>query len=201
MQTIQQILSEGGVVVYPTETLYALGCHGFLRDAALRVAAIKGRPESKPLPLIVGDTSMLELVTETISGTVRALAEAFWPGPLSILVPALPAVPRPIRDDRGLVSVRSTPHPLAAQICRDLDAPLVATSANFSGESPVGNPRDLDPDLLAKTDAALLEAPFPPGGAPSTLVHPLGKGRIQIVRPGAISIGEIKKLGFSVSSE
>ncbi|MGE4469203.1 MAG: L-threonylcarbamoyladenylate synthase [Desulfovibrio sp.] len=199
MQTIQRIFLEGGVVVYPTETLYALGCHGFLRDAALRVAAIKGRPKAKPLPLIIGGTSMLELVTDEITGTIRALAEAFWPGPLSILVRARSAVPRPVRDEQGLVSVRSTPHPLAAQICRELDAPLVATSANFSGNPPAGSPRDLDPDLLAKTDAALLEEPFPPGGAPSTLIRPLAGGRVEILRAGAVARQSLEEKGFAVS--
>lgn len=201
MRNIVQTLRDGGVVVYPTETLYALGCHGLSRDAALRVARIKHRPAAKPLPLIVGEPGMLEMVAESVSPLVRALAEAFWPGPLSVLVPARREVPRPVRDADGLVSVRCSPHPLAARLSRELRAPLVATSANFSGEPSAGRPEELSPGLLALADAALLDEPYPQGGAPSTLVRPLADGRLEVLRAGAVSVAELVERGFGVADE
>jgi L-threonylcarbamoyladenylate synthase len=201
MRSILQTLRDGGVVIYPTETLYALGCHGLSRDSALRVLRIKQRPEAKPLPLIIGAPDMLELVAEVVPDCVRALAEAFWPGPLSILVRACAEVPRPIRDSLGFVSVRCTPHPLAAALSRELHAPLVATSANFSGCPAAGRPEDLDPDLVARADAALLTQPYPDGGAPSTLVMPHPDGRIEVLRPGAVPLAVLRAHGFTILAD
>ncbi|MGE4290909.1 MAG: L-threonylcarbamoyladenylate synthase [Desulfovibrio sp.] len=201
MRSILQTLRDGGVVVYPTETLYALGCHGLSRDAAMRVSRIKRRPEAKPLPLIIGAPEMLELVTAEIPDCVLALAAVFWPGPLSILVRARAEVPRPVRDARGLVSVRCTPHPLAAELSRALHAPLVATSANFSGDPAVGRPEELNPDLLACADAAMLTEPYPLGGAASTVVFPLDDGRLEILRRGAVSEERLREHGFSIQSD
>lgn len=200
MRSVLQTLRDGGVVVYPTETLYAVGCHGLSRDSALRVLRIKQRTEAKALPLIIGDPEMLDLVAEIIPPTVRALAAAFWPGPLSILVPARAEVPRPVRDAQGLVSVRCTPHPLAAELSRALHAPLVATSANFSGKPAAARPEELDPELLARADAALLEEPYPQGGDPSTLVMPLPDNRLLILRHGAVSKESLQSQGFVVKT-
>lgn len=198
MRSVLEILRDGGVAVYPTETLYAVGCDGFSRDAALRVSRIKGRPEDKPLPLIVGEPAMLGLVAAEIPDTVRALAKEFWPGPLSILVHARREVPFPVRDTLGFVSVRCTPHPLAARLSCDLGAPLVATSANFSGHAAAGRPKELDPELLALVDAAVLDAPYPHGGEPSTLIRVRLDGSVEVLRHGALSTAQLLEKGFSV---
>ena len=185
-------LRAGGVVVYPTETLYALGCAADSAEACARVAALKGRPESKPFPLIVADMAGLRALLAPLPGQLQddlaLLAARFWPGPLSVLLPTRPDLPALVRDSQGLTSVRITPHPLAAELCRRTGSALVATSANVSGQPPTADPRTLDPLLLSDAAGALLDQPWPAGGAPSTLVRLLGHGRLAVLRAGAVPV-------------
>lgn len=189
-------ISKGGVVIYPTETLYALGCAADNANACARVAELKGRPESKPFPLIVADLPALwELLASPLppfyaaglEADLALLAARFWPGPLSVLLPTRPDLPALVRDAQGLTSLRLSPHPVARELCRLTGGALVATSANFSGAPPTADPRQLDPALLAGAAGALLAPPFPAGGAPSTLVRLLGGGRLTVLRAGAVS--------------
>ncbi|MEF2145195.1 MAG: L-threonylcarbamoyladenylate synthase [Desulfovibrionaceae bacterium] len=191
------ILRSGGVVVYPTETLYAVGCNGLCAEAALRVAAIKGRPQAKPLPLIIGDFDLLGQVTRDVPELARRLAADFWPGPLSLLVEARPEIPCPVKDASGMVSVRHTPHPSAARLSVEMGAPLVATSANLSGCPAVALPAELDPVLLARVDRALLDPPYPSGGPPSTLVRLLPDGSLEVLREGAVTRAALLKRGYA----
>ncbi|MGE4554371.1 MAG: L-threonylcarbamoyladenylate synthase [Desulfovibrionaceae bacterium] len=193
-----RILQAGGVIVYPTETLYGMGCDGRNLQAVARVARIKGRPESKPLPVIIGSLEMLELVSDPIPPLVRALARAFWPGPLSVLTPARPELAPGVRDGAGFVSVRLSPHPVARELSRRGGMPLVATSANLSGNDPTADPARLDPAMLAAVDLAITDPPWPGGGAPSTLVRPVSGHTIQALRVGAIRVEELEAKGFHV---
>ena len=198
MRETVDILRSGGVVVYPTETLYGLGCDAFNRAAAERVSRIKGRPAAKPLPLILGGTDMLPLVAERHEQDVLLLAEFFWPGPLSVLVPGRGDLAPGVRDPAGLVSVRVTPHPLAAQLSIALGKPLIATSANLSGRPAAARPQDLDPALIAQVDRVLTQEPLPAGGEPSTLVRIIGPGRIAVLRAGAVPPDRFAKAGFAI---
>ena len=198
MDQAVRILQAGGVVVYPTETLYGMGCDGRDARAVARVARIKGRPEGKPLPVIIGSMEMLELVSNPISPLVLALARAFWPGPLSVLTPARAELAPGVRDGAGFVSVRLSPHPVARELSRRGGMPLVATSANLSGNDPTANPDLLDPAILAAVDLALTDPPWPAGGAPSTLVRPVSGSTVQALRVGAIRVEDLEAKGFHV---
>jgi len=193
-------LERGGTVVYPTETLYALGCSGFSEAGCAAVARIKNRPQTKPLPLIIGAVEQLRMVTDSPSEDVLHLARQFWPGPLSILVPATAGLARQVKDERGMTSVRVTPHPLAARLCLDAGAPLVATSANVSGLDPAGRFADLDPKLVEQAGEALGMGPEPAGGEPSTVVEPLGSGLLFVFRRGAVSDEKLNQAGFSIKA-
>ncbi|MBU1247970.1 MAG: threonylcarbamoyl-AMP synthase [Proteobacteria bacterium] len=197
LEIIETILG-GGVVVYPTETLYAVGCDATNPAAARRVVEIKAREGMKPLPILVGSMHMLEMVAVEVSDEVIRLAELFWPGPLSILVQSLETLAPAVRDEHGFTSVRWTPHPLATRLCREVGAPLVCTSANFSGQPPAATPTALNPALLDLVDESLLDRPWPAGGDPSTLVRPLEDGSVQILRPGAVSVQLLESKGFKV---
>ena len=191
-------IRSGGVVIYPTETLYALGCAADNREACARVAALKGRPESKPFPLIVADRDGLRRLLSTplpalLEADLALLAERFWPGPLSVLLPTRPSLPALVRDAQGLSSVRLSPHPLAKELCRRSGSALVATSANLGGQPPTADPRGLDPALLAGVEGALLALPWPAGGAPSTLVRLLGHGRLAVLRAGAVPVSALAR--------
>jgi len=182
-----ETLAHGGVAVYPTETLYALGCAAHRNEACARIAALKGRPEAKPFPLLLGDLDGLIAIADELPPDLLLLAERFWPGPLSVLVRTKDHLPRFVRDDEGFSSVRLTPHPTARELCRRAGPALVATSANRSGLPASAVPAGLDPVLLAGADATVLAQPWPAGGAPSTLVRLLGDKRLKILRRGAVS--------------
>jgi len=179
-------LLRGGVAVYPTETLYALGCAAHEAGACARIAALKGRPEAKPFPLMVADMDGLAAIALELPPDLLLLAGRFWPGPLSVLVRTKEHLPRHVRDADGFSSVRISPHATARELCRRAGPALVATSANKSGRPATADPQELDPDLVRGADAALLCPPLPHGGAPSTLIRLLGAGRVSVLRAGAV---------------
>ncbi len=198
MQKVLESLSRGGVAVYPTETLYALGCVATDENACARVAAIKKRPSSKPLPLIVGWREGLKLVSDDIPRSLVALVELFWPGPLSVLVRAKDSLAPQVSDENGFTSVRLCPHPVAAALSRELAAPLVATSANISGRAAAAVPDELDSELMEQADAAYLGKPWPMGGVPSTVVRLKGGNELEVVRPGAVPLSRLEEQGFVI---
>lgn len=196
LDAVAEVLRNGGTAVYPTETLYALGCLATDRAAAERVCEIKARPLTKPLPLIIGSMEGLAQVTEDVPHGVELLAKAFWPGPLSILVKARGCLSQSVSDETGYTSVRWTVHPAAAELCRLVGGPLVATSANVSGEKAASVPEELSPEVLAGASTAWLEQPWPGGGEPSTVVRVEESGELTVLRHGAISSAELIRKGF-----
>ncbi|MUM76216.1 threonylcarbamoyl-AMP synthase [Pseudodesulfovibrio sp. F-1] len=199
MQNLLKAMAAGEVVVYPTETLYALGCDATNAAACDKVMQIKGRTAAKPLPLIIGGVDMLGLVTDDRPSALLQLASAFWPGPLSILVRALPGLPSNLSDDDGYTSVRWSGHPFASELSRRLRRPIVATSANLGGEAPVALPEDLSPQLMEMVGAAYVDPPWPKGGKPSTVIRVLGATRLEVLRDGAVSVKKLCDKGFSVT--
>jgi len=199
LQELIKAMSDGRTVVYPTETLYALGCDATDEAACQAVIDIKSRPGTKPLPLIIGGVDMLGLVTEDRPSVLQDLASFFWPGPLSILVEALPELPSCLSDDEGYTSVRWSGHPFASELSKRLRKPIVATSANISGKPPVALPEELDPDLLEKAGAAYFDPPWPKGGAPSSVIRLLEFNRLEVIREGAITVKMLCDKGFSVT--
>ncbi|BCS90213.1 L-threonylcarbamoyladenylate synthase [Pseudodesulfovibrio sediminis] len=199
MHNLLKTLEAGELIIYPTETLYGLGCDATKEKACALVADIKGRAGSKPLPLIIGSMEMLNLVSNEISSSLLNLAKNFWPGPLSILVKAAPELPSLLSDEDGYTSVRWSGHPFAAELSRRLKKPLVSTSANFSGKPPVALPEDLDPELIDKVGAIYLDPPWPKGDKPSTVVRLIGSSQVEVLRQGAVTVTKLCEKGFTVS--
>ncbi|WP_243547200.1 L-threonylcarbamoyladenylate synthase [Pseudodesulfovibrio tunisiensis] len=199
MHEILKALNAGEAVIYPTETLYAIGCDAYNVEAANKVAEIKGRSKSKPLPLIIGGLDMLRLVTDHAPEEMVSLARAFWPGPLSILVKARPELPDIVSDADGYTSVRWSGHPFASELSRRLKRPVVATSANLSGNPPAAVPEAIDPELLAMCGAAYLDPPWPRGGKASSVVRVLGPTSLKLLREGAVSLKKLCDKGFAVT--
>ena len=192
-------LRRGGLVVYPTETFYALGCLATVHAAVERIVSVKGRPADKPLPLIVSDWEMVARFVRLRDEEV-ALVRKFWPGPLSVVARVDPTVSPLARDRAGFSAVRMTPHVIAAELCREAGGPLVSSSANRSGHPPVARPGDLDIELLRLSGALVVEtAPWPAGGLPSTLVRVTQTGALEILRPGALSTEVIVAAGFELA--
>jgi len=200
-----RILHDGGCLVYPTETYFALGARATDANALARIVAIKARPATKPLPLLVGDLSHLEAVLPEgfaagpLGADFAALVERFWPGPLSLVVPCRETLPDLVKDRQGRVSVRFTPHPTAAALCRLAGGALVATSANRSGRPPAARPSELDPDVVAAADALVTEGPEPGGGPASTVAGLLGGRRLEIFRAGAVADAALAAAGFTLA--
>ncbi|WP_027180163.1 L-threonylcarbamoyladenylate synthase [Maridesulfovibrio bastinii] len=192
------IISTGGVIIYPTETLYALGAEAMDEGAAKRIMIIKGRPISKPLPLIIGKMDQLDQVTDNVTPEILRLARQFWPGPLSIIVKAKSELPLQVKDAEGFTSVRWTSHPSAEELCLKSRSPLIATSANKSGESPAAVPAEVTAELAALVDGVVDCEPYPHGGDPSTVVKALPGGKVVILRYGVVTKADLVQAGFTV---
>lgn len=181
-------LRRGGVIAYPTETFYGLGA--LARDAAAlaRLAAAKGRPEGKPLPLLAADLAAVEEVA-ILSPRARALAARFWPGPLTLVLPARPGVPAPITAGTGTVGIRVPGSEVARRLAAAAGGALVSTSANLSGEPPPARVEELSAALRARIDG-VLDAGATPGGLASTVVV-VGAEGVTLVRAGAVPFEEV----------
>ena len=176
-------IAAGGVVAYPTDTLYGLGADPYNAEAVRQVFAIKGRPEDKPLPLIAGSLAAAEAAGR-LTPLARRLAASFWPGPLTIVVPANPRLASDVHRGTGLIGIRVPDHPVARALALAAGGVLTATSANRSGEDPSDDPGQvalLEPYGVS----ALLDAGRSPGGRPSTVVEASGAAPL-LVREGAV---------------
>jgi L-threonylcarbamoyladenylate synthase len=183
-------LRAGGLIVYPTETLYALGAAGLLASAAGRVRLAKGRSDGHPLPLIVADAEAARTVCAAWPSAADALAARFWPGPLTFVLPASGSVPVEVTAGTGNVAVRVSGLALARALARAA-GPLVSTSANRSGEPPATSCAE----ALAAVGGAIALAldGGPCTGAPSTIVDLTGD-RPALLREGAIGWAELTGL-------
>lgn len=191
----------GKLVAFPTETFYGLGCDAMNADAVAGVFALKRRSLAMPIPVIIGDPAMLDQLALPITEITEALIEAFWPGPLSIVLDARPEIPDLLTSGGGRVAVRYSPHPTALALCKAVARPIVASSANISGNPPATQAKDLDPELLRGLAGVLTDGPEPSGRMPSTVVdirERLGKAVVRILRPGAIPRSDLEASGFTV---
>ena len=192
---------QGKVIIYPTETLYALGCSIRSRLAGAAIMDLKKRPQGKPLPIIIGSMDQLEMVVKKVDPAVYSLSQSFWPGPLSIVLSARKDTILQVQDDSGWTCVRWTSHPVAQKLCLESGMPLVGTSANVAGAEPAAHPRDLDPRLVHRVDCLLSDPPYPRGGLPSTIVRVVGERQIVVLRAGAIGIQRLQAAGWDIGDE
>jgi L-threonylcarbamoyladenylate synthase len=183
-----RVLRAGGLVAYPTETFYGLGASASDGVAVERLARAKGRPDGKPLPLLAADHAQVESVAE-LRGAAATLAERFWPGPLTLVLPALPGLPEPVTAGTGTVAVRVPGSEVARALAAAVGGPIVSTSANLAGEPPPRAVAELAAALVARIDH-VLDGGWTPGGAPSTIVA-FDEAGIRLVRAGVISWDEV----------
>jgi L-threonylcarbamoyladenylate synthase len=171
-------------VVFPTETFYGLGGDPWHSAAVERIFCIKERDMRKPLPLIAADNAAVRQVTARWPGVADLLAQAFWPGPLTLVLAASTLLPPALHAHTGKIAVRVSSHAVAQEIAIAVGGLLISTSANLSGQPACRHPDKLAGKLLAQVDGVLHAGPTV-GGQPSTLVdvtvHPP-----QLVRAGAI---------------
>jgi L-threonylcarbamoyladenylate synthase len=178
------VLRRGGIVVYPTETLYALGARADDAGALQRLARAKLRPEGKPLPLLAADRQQV-LEVARLEGSAARAADRFWPGPLTLVLPAAPGLHEAVTAGSGSVGVRIPGSPVARALARRAGFALISTSANPSGGPPPAQVAELDANLLAQVDHVLDGGPTP-GGPASTVVRIEGS-IVHVLREGAIA--------------
>jgi L-threonylcarbamoyladenylate synthase len=179
----------GAVVVFPTETFYGVAVDPFSPAAMERLFALKGREAGKTVALIAADAGSAFALASAIPPAARKLADRFWPGPLTLVMPARGGLHDSLVGQDGGVGVRVSPHPLALALARAVGHPITATSANLTGQPPAST--------IAMARAAFgdrvsvyLEGGETTASAASTVVACDSSGW-RIIRPGAISIEQI----------
>lgn len=149
------VLRDGGIIVFPTETVYGIGASATSCIGPQEIIDIKMRAKNKPLPWLVEDDAALDIYGVDVPAYAHRLARTFWPGALTIVVKAGAAVPPEFRDERGTVALRSPDHELVQELIRASGAAIVTTSANTSGLPPAISFDSLEERILAAADLAL----------------------------------------------
>lgn len=195
-----EILRAGGLVALPTETVYGLGANALDPAAVARIFAAKQRPAWDPVIVhiagpVLDNSMLLSLVTE-LPDSARKLISAFWPGPLTLLLPRSAEVPDAVTAGRPLVGIRMPAHPVAFELIRTAGVPIAAPSANlFSHTSPTTAEHVLH-DLDGRIDA-ILDAGAAHHGVESTVLDPC-RSPMLIYRPGAITAEQIRAVAGDV---
>lgn len=177
-------LVAGGVIALPTDTVYGVAASLAHEAALARVFAIKRRPEDRVLPVLISSTDVLARVAKRVPDDVLLLLDRYWPGPLTVVVPARGGMPSLVTGPEETVGVRLPNHPLAIEVIDRAGGAVACTSANRSGEPPARSARDVAESLGSELDL-VLDGGLAPGGVPSTVIAVAGDA-IRILREGAI---------------
>lgn len=192
LRQIAQVLSQGGLVVFPTETFYGIAADAENPKGLERLARLKGREAEKPFPLIIASAEHLELLAEQVPEIATELISRYWPGPLTLVLTAKPGVhARLLSKDNG-VGVRVSPWPCARELARALGRAITATSANLAGGPPARRIEDLDSGVASAVDIILDCGPTP-GGQASTVLD-VRVDPPKVLRQGPIHIPEATAL-------
>lgn len=185
--TASQIITDGGLVVYPTDTVYGLGCNPFNIEAVTRVFKVKGK-RNKPLPILASNVENVKRIA-FLSEKAERIAARFWPGPLTLVLPKKPFLPDVVTCNFNSVGVRIPQHNVALRLITLSNGLLVGTSANKTGEKPSRTAQEAAEQLGKEVDAILDGGPVPLG-APSTVVD-LTQEKPKILREGSVSLEEL----------
>jgi L-threonylcarbamoyladenylate synthase len=179
------LLRRGGVILYPTHTLWGIGGNARLDGVVERIQDMKGRSDKSPFLVLVNSVrAVRELVSELPRTAVRLMGE-LWPGELTLLLPAAEDVPRSLVGPEGLVGVRLATHPVPYGLLERTGAWLISTSANPTGVKPPASLDAVDANIFRAVDG-IVNHPPPPQDIQSTVVSVDIQGRAQLVREGAI---------------
>ena len=186
------IMKRGGVIAYPTETFYGLGADATNERAIEKIYTIKGRENRKPLSIIIGSAHDIDIFAVNISEGSRKLMERFWPGGLTLVFDASPAIPKILTTERGTIGIRYSSHAIAADLARNLPGALTATSANISGEKESTSASEVI-DTLGERIDAIIDGGTTPGGSGSTIIDVSMEPPV-ILREGIIPSSLIDKI-------
>ncbi|MEN6482800.1 MAG: L-threonylcarbamoyladenylate synthase [Anaerolineaceae bacterium] len=187
IQAALELLQEGEIIAFPTDTVYGLGTDAFYSPGIIKLFEAKGRDSNKAIAVLIGDIEQLDLLTDELNRIARKLVNKFWPGGLTIVVPKKKDLPELLSAGNS-IGIRMPNHPVALELLRKF-GPIATTSANFSGKN---NPHDAQDvfQQLNKRLPLILDGGKCPGGVPSTVID-CSTDEVRILRPGAISKEEI----------
>lgn len=192
-----EIIRAGGLVAFPTETVYGLGANAMDDEAVGKVYAAKGRPSDNPMIAHISSKNDLKKLTDEISENTVKLMKKFWPGPLTMVVKARPEVSRVTTGGLDTVAVRMPSHPVAAALISAAGVPIAAPSANLSGKPSPTIARHVIDDMDGRIDA-IIDGGDSEVGIESTVVDMTGE-KPMILRPGIITKADLEKaLGCEV---
>lgn len=186
-----ELLRVGKLVAFPTDTFFALGA--VLQDTAVEALfEAKGRMRGNPVPVLLSSADQVSQVTGfALEGAPAALTKAFWPGPMTLVLPASTSVPASVTAGTGGIGVRVPDHDLARELIAQVGSPVTGTSANLSGSEPCKTAGEVMSQLSGIVDA-VVDAACGTHSEPSTVVS-INNGDVRIVREGSIPETEIRR--------
>lgn len=191
VEAAKKALDENGIIAFPTDTVYGLGCRADLSRAVKAVYKLKGRSPENPLILFIGSAKDLDKYSRELPGYAEKLVAAFWPGPLTLVVKASDQVKVWKLDKKGTIGIRNPAVPLLSSILKSLEAPLATTSANRSGEPECYSAKQVMETLREPVDV-MLDGGEIPREIPSTVLD-ISSGSPVVLRKGAVPVRSISK--------
>jgi L-threonylcarbamoyladenylate synthase len=186
-----KIIRNGGIIIYPTETVYGIGCDALNIHSVGRLYAIKKRPEAKPALILIKDTAMLKRLVANVPPVAVKLMKRFWPGPLTITFQARKTVSKMLTAGSGKIGVRISSNRFCEKLIAECNTPIVSTSANISGEPALNEIETLKQIFVHKVDAIIDAGDLVPS-LPSTVVD-VADGMVNIIREGRITRTELQE--------
>lgn len=186
------VLRAGGLVAFPTETVYGLGANALDREAVLRIFTAKQRPAHDPLIVHIAEAAELIALVRELPASASLLAEHFWPGPLTLVLPRTPLIPDEVTAGSDTVAVRAPAHPVARALLRAAALPIAAPSANRFGHTSPTTAAHVYDDLHGRIDLILDGGPTPIG-VESTVIDLTGTVPI-VLRPGGVPIEALREV-------
>jgi L-threonylcarbamoyladenylate synthase len=184
-----RIIMQGGIVIYPTETVYGIGVRYDNEQALTRLFDLKGRDSHKPVLLLLPRSDDLQRISSHVPPEARLLAERFWPGPLTLVVPAAPDLSALVTGHGTTVGCRVSSNASAARLVLACGISITSTSANLSGGPNPSSVGEITPDVIARADVVLDAGPTP--GSMTSTVYDISHKPFRCVRQGVIPEADI----------
>lgn len=194
-----EVIQAGGLIVYPTETIYGIGSNALHRRGIKRIHALKRRTEQRPILVLVPTIESVLPLVERIPLTGRKFMEAFWPGPLTLVFSASRTLPEELTQGRGTVGIRIPSCILCLRLLELCECPITSTSANLSGEAPLSSIEEMKKVLTPGIDLYLDAGVLPPS-KPSTVVD-VSEDIPRLVREGAVSADALRAVVPDIAIE
>jgi len=202
MRNARQAIARGEVIVMPTDTVYGIAADAFTPQAVQRLLDAKGRGRDQPPPVLVSGQAALAALVEEIPEPVQRLVDAFWPGGLTIVLPAQPSLSWDLGDTLGTVAVRMPDQRVALELLEET-GPLAVSSANLTGHDAATSADDAQ-RMLGESVSVYLDAGRSPGGVASTIVDATSlvqrgrdealEPRVRVLREGAVSREQLREI-------